>query len=494
VTRNKRHVSPIDNMVAETLGLGERITTLERNTHRHGADRPYVVGNLVATTVRTDELTVVTLATIEELTVVTTATVNDLVVTNGGTFGGDVGVTGNVTGTGVADFDEFRGSNGSVSDPSFTFASDEAVGMYLHAGGDIGFATNGIRRMSLKWSGMYLFQKLDMGGNDIINVDDISASGDVEVDGDVITDSGTNNQMLLGTWPVSTGYHGLIGKNGYILMSHNTVNTMYVRAEGGKNLFLGSNNGNAIELDIYNNIIHLSRTYIIDGTAAGPAIAFAYDQQTGPYRNGTHSYAVATGGAESFLCQWDAFRGRGIYNHTTTSTSTVRLSGTAGRIGRVSSSLKYKSDIDRFYSERAFAFIDAANVIRYRSDLPLDSNWGIIGLGAEPTAEIDELFAEWDIGKCVCGLSEQRRLTHLATETAKEHGYDDAGFDDWNEFAWEHPNECLKPQAINESAITYATLMAASDLRKRVAVLEGDAVKRDDQIAALTARLDRMGA
>jgi hypothetical protein len=100
--------------------------------------------------------------------------------TTGGSLSGDVGVTGSVTGTGVADFNEFRGDNGSASDPSFTFTSDESVGMYLHAGGDLAFSTAGIRRMSLHWSGMYLFQKLDMGGKDIINVDDVTGSGNAQ--------------------------------------------------------------------------------------------------------------------------------------------------------------------------------------------------------------------------------------------------------------------------------------------------------------------------
>jgi hypothetical protein len=193
------------------------------------------------------------------------------------------------------------------------------------------------------------------------------------------------------------------------------------------------------------------------------------------------------------VVQQNVFRAPAIYSQTTGSTSTARIVGSAGQLARSSSSLKLKRDVERFDSERAFNFVDAANVIRYRSNLAIDADWGIIGMGAEPTAEIDELFVQWSIDECVCGLSERRRLTHLATETANELGYD-AGFDDWNEFEWEHPNECLKPQSINEMAIVYATLMAASDLRKRVAVLESDAVKRDDQIAALTARLDRMAA
>jgi hypothetical protein len=282
----------------------------------------------------------------------------------------------------------------------------------------------------------------------------------------------TTQGLTVGSWDIDPFWKGIHGPNGYLLLGHQGAYDVYLRAGANRSLFLGANNGDAIQIDNYNNIIHKSRTYIMDGTAANPAIVFLYDQQTGPYRNATNEYAVSTGGAESLLLRYDVFRSRGIYNHGTTSGTDVRLNGTAGRIGRFTSSLRYKRDVERFDGKRAFDFVDAAESIFYRSNFEHDADWGIIGMGAEPTADIDEIFATWDINVCVCGLSEKRRLTHLATETAKEHGYDDAGFDDWEEFPHEHPNECLRPQAINESAVNYALLVCVNDLRKRVKELE----------------------
>jgi hypothetical protein len=352
--------------------------------------------------------------------------------------------------------------------------------------------------------------------------------GDLSLDGDVVVGDGASNEVILGSWPTTTSYQGLSGNLGYILAGHDSDDTFYVLGGTGKELRLGANNGDAITIATNNfttfvepiTVTHYSNTvpefrtshdstsgfgsyspigpcvfhsntwrtlwysdYIRharpvrnkDGNASAPSTTFNNDPDTGIYRNSGNSWAVATGGAESLLVEDDAFRARGIYNHTTSSTSTVRFSGTAGRIGRVSSSLRYKKDVTRFDGQRAFNFIDKAEAIFYRSDLPLDADWGIIGFGAEPTAEIDELFAEWEIDVCVCGLSEKRRLTHLATETAKKHGYEDAGFDDWEEFAWEHPNECLRPQAINESAVNYALVVCVNDLRKRVKELEASA-------------------
>jgi hypothetical protein len=370
--------------------------------------------------------------------------------------------------------------------------------------------------------------------------------GDIDVTGDVVIDPGASNEVILGSWPNTASYQGLSGNLGYILLGHPSSDTCFVRGETGKELRIGANNTDAIIIDTSNfttfpepiTVTHYSNTvpefrtsadtssgfgsyagigpcmfhsngwrtlwysdYVrhnrpvrnINGSASTPSTTFNDDPNTGAYRNGADSYGIATAGAEAMVVQQNVFRAPAIYSQTTGSSSTARIVGSAGQLARSSSSLKLKRDVERFDSERAFNFVDAANVIRYRSNLAIDADWGIIGMGAEPTAEIDELFVQWSIDECVCGLSERRRLTHLATETANELGYD-AGFDDWNEFEWEHPNECLKPQSINEMAIVYATLMAASDLRKRVAVLESDAVKRDDQIAALTARLDRMGA
>ena len=59
--------------------------------------------------------------------------------------------------TGVATVNEIRGDDGSATDPTFTFASDEGNGMYLSGTDELSFTTAGTQRVKINAAGTLIW-------------------------------------------------------------------------------------------------------------------------------------------------------------------------------------------------------------------------------------------------------------------------------------------------------------------------------------------------
>ena len=98
-----------------------------------------------------------------------------------------VGTLTGLTVSGACDVDEVRADNGSSTDPSFTFTSDQDTGVYLQSGGAMAFATAGSKRFLIYSGGLRM------------NVNGSAGTPGIHWEGDTDTGIyvGTANQLSL---------------------------------------------------------------------------------------------------------------------------------------------------------------------------------------------------------------------------------------------------------------------------------------------------------
>lgn len=145
---------------------------------------------------------------------------------------------------------QLHNANGSVSNPSFSFQSDQDTGMYREAANTIGFACGGVKQLSIS-------------DEKVINT---TAYGYFAPDGSSVDPSYSfNSDSLSGMF-----------LNGSGIISVSTAGSERLRVSSA-----------GIQTSV-------------QGTAAAPSISWTDDNDTGIYRDGTNSLSFCTQGLQRF--------------------------------------------------------------------------------------------------------------------------------------------------------------------------------------------------
>lgn len=166
----------------------------------------------------------------------------------------DIGTTSNLVRNIYSN--EFRGENGLVSSPSFTFRTDLDTGMYLGSTGILKFSTAGADR-------------LVVSGTTIENYTVGSGYG-----WQARYVSGTNNPGIFIENSETGNYSRLVQSS----------------SPGNGALYLGVDSANTA-------ILTTTQARFLDGSASAPSITFASDTNTGFYRPAADRFALTAGGS-----------------------------------------------------------------------------------------------------------------------------------------------------------------------------------------------------
>jgi hypothetical protein len=158
---------------------------------------------------------------------------------------GDYNGLGNLTGSGIVNFNEYHGATGGSSDPSFTFATDDDTGMFLGGTNTLSFSTGGSTRLTITGAA-------------------ITATGGAIFTGD-------------GSGLTSIGATNLTGTIANARISGSYTGFTNITASGvvTSNEFAGD-----------------------DGGASDPTFTFSGGDTTGIYRTGSGFLGFSTGGTE----------------------------------------------------------------------------------------------------------------------------------------------------------------------------------------------------
>jgi len=264
-----------------------------------------------------------------------------------------------------------------------------------------------------------------------------------------------------------------------------------IETNGAGFTYLGAGSGNITTLTA--NTLTVNEIYGDVGSVGDPSYTFDNNTTTGFYKSGTDGVGIAGKGEEIALFEDDVFRCRGIYRANTTISSygtVVMGQGNNPIIGKQTvSSLTLKQDVAPFDLDRALNFVDKAEVIFYRAKEEYqDTNgpWSMIGMGAEPVAAIDEMFALWGMPEeeedCTCGAITRAIAEHdEAVKTDPNHQME--------HYQWQHSNDCLFPYSLKYDQIFMVGFVATQDNRKRIGELEAENSDLKSRLDAIEAKL-----
>jgi microcystin-dependent protein len=213
-------------------------------------------------------------------------------------------------------------NDGTAAAPAMSFNADADTGVYRIATNTLGLATNGTEGV-----------RLDASGNVGI--------GHTQPQAKLHVGSGTGSSKVVTGWgadgntagtfsgagleisytPAPSNYHMGLTRNNKNLQLHAwsqdgdeaitlvTQGTERLRVVSGGNVGIGRTDPQAV-LDVSGGVLTL------DGSTSAPALSFRDDQNTGLYRAGSDTLAVATGGLERLRVDASGNVGIGITNTT----------------------------------------------------------------------------------------------------------------------------------------------------------------------------------
>ena len=254
-------------------------------------------------------------------------------------------------------------SDGTAGAPTYSFASDPDTGMYLPTANQLGFAAGGVELLRV-------------------------GSADVDVmTGHLNLISNTGAQtMSLGEW--SSGFdYAAVETPSMVLLMGNALNVNsqgFMRTKGTGSLNLGTNNSNDLT--------------IANGGKVGIGTASPVNTLSVGTAANIGSFNVhASKGVDSFTVTTNVVKSENIRQLTTASAASVGIDATTGIMYRLTSALKYKTDVETMADEYADAILDLRPVW-YKSLGPHDpSDWGYWGLIAEEVAAVDPRLVHYGV-------------------------------------------------------------------------------------------------